>query len=66
MQFLLIPLLPHFITPFITGIYAGDPEKMSINHTLSILKEAERKHGSVIKGMIKIMKEKKTARQKYA
>ncbi|MEQ8909935.1 MAG: protoporphyrinogen oxidase [Vicingaceae bacterium] len=48
-----------FITPFITGIYAGDPEKMSINHTLSILKEAEDKHGSVVKGMMKIIKEKK-------
>lgn len=48
-----------FITPFISGIYAGDPEKMSVNHTLSILKEAEEKHGSVLKGMVKIMKAKK-------
>lgn len=48
-----------FITPFISGIYAGDPEKMSVNHTLSILKEAEKKHGSVLKGMVKIMKAKK-------
>ncbi|MBL4709259.1 MAG: protoporphyrinogen oxidase [Flavobacteriales bacterium] len=48
-----------FITPFVTGIYAGDPEKMSINYTLNILKDAEQKHGSVIKGMIKLMKEKK-------
>lgn len=48
-----------FITPFVSGIYAGDPEKMSVNHTLSILKEAEEKHGSVLKGMMKIMKAKK-------
>src|SRR5690606_1579590 len=41
-----------FITPFVSGIYAGDPEKMSVNHTLSILKEAEEKHGSVLKGMM--------------
>tara|TARA_R110002072_G_scaffold17997_4_gene67637 strand:+ start:7263 stop:8621 length:1359 start_codon:yes stop_codon:yes gene_type:complete len=47
------------IVPFITGIYAGDPEKMSINHTLSILKDAEELHGSVVKGMIQLMKEKK-------
>lgn len=48
-----------FITPFVSGIYAGDPEKMSINHTLAILKNAELKHGSVLKGMPKIMKAKK-------
>lgn len=48
-----------FITPFVSGIYAGDPEKMSVNHTLAILKEAEVKHGSVLKGMMKIMKAKK-------
>jgi len=47
------------LTPFVTGIYAGDPERMSINYVLNILKEAEEKHGSVLKGMIKIMKEKK-------
>lgn len=54
-------ILDDFITPFVTGIYAGDPEKMSINYTLSILKEAEEKHGSVLRGMVKIMKEKKRA-----
>lgn len=48
-----------FITPFVTGIYAGDPEKMSIDYTLSILKEAELEHGSVVKGMMKKMKAKK-------
>lgn len=45
-----------FIVPFITGIYAGDPEKISINHTLSILKEAESEYGSILKGMPKISK----------
>ena len=53
-----------FITPFITGIYAGDPEKMSVNHTLSILKQAEKKHGSVLVGMFKMMKEKKQKSQR--
>lgn len=48
-----------FVTPFVSGIYAGDPEKMSINYTLAILKEAEEKYGSVLKGMPKIMKQKK-------
>lgn len=52
-------ILDDFITPFVTGIYAGDPEKMSINYTMDILNEAEQTHGSVIKGMMKLMKAKK-------
>lgn len=48
-----------FITPFVTGIYAGDPEKMSSDYVLPILKQAEQEHGSVLRGMIKIMKQKK-------
>lgn len=47
------------LTPFVSGIYAGDPEKMSVNYTLSILKEAEAKYGSVIKGMPKLIKARK-------
>ena len=52
-------ILDDFITPFVTGIYAGDPEKMSADYTMNILKEAEQEHGSIIKGMMKVMKEKK-------
>jgi oxygen-dependent protoporphyrinogen oxidase len=53
------------ITPFVTGIYAGDPEKMSIDFTLSILKEAEEKHGSILKGMPKLLKLKKASNEKH-
>lgn len=53
------------ITPFVTGIYAGDPEKMSIDFTLSILKQAEEKYGSILKGMPKLLKQKKAANEKY-
>lgn len=49
----------NFVYPFVTGIYAGDPEKMTMDYTLKILKEAEQKHGSIIRGMMKIMKQKK-------
>lgn len=52
-------ILDDFITPFISGIYAGDPERMSVDHTLSILKEAEQLKGSVIKGMGKAIKQRK-------
>lgn len=49
----------NFVYPFVTGIYAGDPEKMSIDYTLNILKKALHDHDSVVRGMIKIFKEKK-------
>ncbi len=52
-------ILDDFITPFVTGIYAGDPYKMSAKYTMNLIKEAEEKHGSIIKGMMKIMKAKK-------
>lgn len=49
----------NFIYPFVTGIYAGDPEKMSINYTLKILKELESANGSIIMGLPSFMKAKK-------
>jgi oxygen-dependent protoporphyrinogen oxidase len=49
----------NFVYPFVTGIYAGNPEQMSMDYTLKILKEAEQEHGSILKGMVKIMKVKK-------
>ena len=57
-------ILDDFFTPFVTGIYAGNPEKMSINYTMNMLKEAEEKHGSVMKGMFKMLKEKKQSNQR--
>ena len=58
-------ILDDFITPFVTGIYAGDPYKMSAKYTMSLLKEAEEKHGSIVKGAFKIMKAKKLENEKY-
>lgn len=41
-----------FILPFVTGIYAGNPEQMSIQHALKLLWDMEQEHGSVFKGFI--------------
>ncbi len=46
-------ILKQFVEPFVTGIYSGNPKKMSAKHTLKMIWEAEQKHGSVIKGLMK-------------
>lgn len=48
-----------FILPFVTGIYAGNPEKMSVKHSLKLLWDMEQKHGSVFKGFQHKLKEQK-------
>ena len=58
-------ILDDFVTPFITGIYAGDPYKMSAKYTMNVLKEAEENHGSIVKGAFKIMKAKKLENEKF-
>ena len=52
-------ILHYAVNPFVSGIFAGDPERLSIKHTFSDLWEAEQKHGSILKGMIR--KEKATS-----
>jgi len=47
----------HFIEPFVTGIYAGNTEKIAVKHGLKLLWGAEQKHSSVLKGLIKRNKE---------
>ena len=40
-----------FFDSMVSGIWAGDVEKMSVSATLPLLKELERKNGSVIKAL---------------
>ena len=42
--------LDRAVDPLVAGIYAGDPNKLSIQHAFPKLLEAEQKHGSLIKG----------------
>jgi oxygen-dependent protoporphyrinogen oxidase len=46
-------LLDNLVAPFISGVYAGDPEWLSLTSTFPILRRLEEKHGSVIIGMLK-------------
>ncbi|WP_197060108.1 protoporphyrinogen oxidase [Sporocytophaga myxococcoides] len=43
----------YVLNPFVTGIYAGNPEKLLVKLTFPILNDLENKYGSVLKGMIK-------------
>lgn len=38
------------INPFVGGIYAGDPEKLSLRHAFPTLHRFEREHGSLVAG----------------
>ena len=52
-------LVDYAVNPLIAGIYAGDPEKLSVRHAFPSLWQAERSHGSLIRGMIAGSKAKK-------
>lgn len=54
----------NFISPFVSGIYAGDADKLSIKYALPLLYEAEQK-GSIFKGMMLKAKENKKWQKKY-
>ncbi len=51
--------LDYAINPFVSGVYAGDPEKLATCHAFPKLYELEQKYGSLIKGAIKGARERK-------
>ena len=57
-------LLDKLVGPFVSGIYAGDPEKLSLRAAFPQLHEAERSAGSVIRGMIRAAKSKPGPKQR--
>ncbi len=44
--------LDYAVEPFISGVYAGDPTKLSVRAAVPRIYELERKHGSLIRGAI--------------
>jgi oxygen-dependent protoporphyrinogen oxidase len=55
-------LLDRLVAPFVSGVYAGDPEKISLRAAFPILYEAETTAGSVVRGAFKVMKQRKAKR----
>lgn len=52
------------IDPMASGIFAGDPEKMSLKSCFTKVYALEQKYGSLIRGMIKLQKEAKKTGKK--
>jgi oxygen-dependent protoporphyrinogen oxidase len=46
-------ILEYLVAPFVSGVYAGDPEKLSLRAAFPTLEEWERQYGSVVRGAIK-------------
>ncbi|MBA4366224.1 MAG: protoporphyrinogen oxidase [Desulfobacterium sp.] len=51
--------LDYAINPFVAGVYAGDPDELSVKSAFPKLYRLEEEYGGLIKGMIKGAKERK-------
>jgi len=56
-------LLDRLVGPFVSGIYAGDPERLSVRSAFPQLYEAEKTTGSIVRGMLRLTKAKKGLRE---
>ncbi len=45
-------LLDYAVSPFVSGVYAGDPERLSVRHAVAKIYALEREHGSLIRGAL--------------
>ena len=51
-------ILANLVAPFISGVYAGDPEWLSLASAFPPLRQLEAEHGSIIRGALKSMRSK--------
>ena len=59
-------LLEKLVGPFVSGIYAGDPEQLSLRGAFPQLHEAEKASGSILRGMMRAVRAKKGPRERPA
>lgn len=52
------------VDPFVSGVYAGDPEQLSVAHAFPRLAALEREHGSIVRGALAGAKQNRRARRK--
>jgi protoporphyrinogen/coproporphyrinogen III oxidase len=46
-------ILEYLVAPFVSGVYSGDPEKLSLRAAFPSLDEWERRYGSILRGAMK-------------
>ena len=46
-------ILEYLVSPFVSGVYAGDPEKLSLRAAFPSLEQWEREYGSILRGQMK-------------
>ncbi len=51
--------LEKLIDPMVTGIFAGDPDRMSLRACFPLIYDLERKYGGLVKGMLALRKERR-------
>jgi len=56
-------LLDRLVGPFVSGIYAGDPERLSVRSAFPQLYEAEKTAGSIVRGMLRLARSKNGPRE---
>jgi len=59
-------VLDYAVDPFISGIFAGDPEQLSMRHAFPRVVALEQEHGSLSKGLMAQRRNAKAARAKAA
>jgi oxygen-dependent protoporphyrinogen oxidase len=55
--------LDYAINPFVAGVYAGNPETLSVQHAFPKLYALEEKYGGLIRGMIGSRRERKARKE---
>lgn len=56
--------LDYAINPFVSGVYAGSPDRLSVRSSFPKLYELEQRHGSLIKGAVQGMRERRKRRKR--
>jgi len=54
-------VLDNLVTPFVSGIYAGDPERLSLASVFPRLSTVEKKYGSILRGMKELKSDLKSS-----